>query len=123
MIKESFSFSSKNTSCYFEADFKNLEQLSDPARTIFITDENVFQHHQQKFAGKKVIVLRAGEEHKVQATADNIIQQLISFGADRNFTIAGIGGGVITDLAGYAASVYMRGLNFGFCAYLIVGNG
>lgn len=114
MIKESFSFSSKNTNCYFEADFKNLEQLSDPARTIFITDENVFRHHQQKFAGKRVIVLKAGEEHKVQASADHIIQQLISFGADRNFTIAGIGGGVITDLAGYAASVYMRGLNVGF---------
>ena len=114
MIKESFSFSSKNTACYFEADFNYVEQLSDPARTVLITDENVFKHHQEKFAGKKIIVLQAGEENKIQATADYIIQKLISFNADRSFSIVGIGGGVITDLTGYAASVYMRGLNFGF---------
>jgi len=34
--------------------------------------------------------------------------------ADRNTTLIGVGGGVITDLTGYIASVYMRGINFGF---------
>ncbi|MES2881708.1 MAG: 3-dehydroquinate synthase, partial [Bacteroidota bacterium] len=60
------------------------------------------------------IVLKAGEEFKVQATSDTIIEQLIAFEADRNFLLVGVGGGVITDITGYAASVYMRGIRFGF---------
>jgi 3-dehydroquinate synthase len=59
-------------------------------------------------------VLKPGEEYKVQATVDSIIDQLIAFHADRQFTLVGVGGGVVTDLTGYVASIYMRGINFGF---------
>ena len=59
-------------------------------------------------------MLKPGEEYKVQATVDTIIAQLIALRADRGFTLVGVGGGVVTDLAGYAASVYMRGIRFGF---------
>ncbi len=60
------------------------------------------------------IVLKAGEEFKIQPTVDTIVEQLIELGADRKSTLVGIGGGVITDLTGYVASVYMRGIKFGF---------
>src|SRR5262249_54779473 len=40
--------------------------------------------------------------------------QLIEYNADRKTTLVGIGGGVVTDLTGYAAAVYMRGIRFGF---------
>jgi 3-dehydroquinate synthase len=50
----------------------------------------------------------------VQATVDSVIEQLIEMGADRKSTLIGIGGGVITDITGYIASVYMRGIQFGF---------
>lgn len=91
-----------------------IDTLADPATTIYITDENIFFHHRNKFDGRKVIVLNAGERFKTQATADAVIRQLIDLQADRKYTIVGVGGGVITDLTGYAASVYMRGLPFGF---------
>lgn len=56
----------------------------------------------------------AGEEHKQQVTVDTIISQLIQKNADRNTFIVGVGGGVVTDITGYAASIFMRGLKFGF---------
>ena len=49
-----------------------------------------------------------------QEAVDKIFQQLIAFEADRKTFIVGVGGGVVTDITGYAASVYMRGLKFGF---------
>ncbi len=43
-----------------------------------------------------------------------MIEQLIAFEADRKTALVGIGGGVVTDLTGYIAAVYMRGIPFGF---------
>jgi len=107
-------FSTKKVNYYFDADFSYLEQLLSKENVILITDENVFQLQQQKFEGWKTIVIKAGEEHKQQSTVDAIIQQLIAMEADRKTFIVGVGGGVVTDITGYAASVYMRGLRFGF---------
>jgi 3-dehydroquinate synthase len=112
--RKTYTFSNKKTSYYFDADFGFLEQLVNPAQTVLVTDENIFNSHKKKFKGWKVIVLKPGEEHKVQATVDSVIEQLIKFQADRKSFVAGIGGGVITDITGYAASVYMRGIRFGF---------
>ena len=47
-------------------------------------------------------------------SSDLIIEQLIGFEADRSTTLIGVGGGVVTDLTGYVASIYMRGIRFGF---------
>lgn len=99
---------------YFDADFSYLEQLVPKENTVLITDENVFQLQQQKFEGWKTIVIKAGEEHKQQSTVDFIIGRLIELEADRKTFVVGVGGGVVTDITGYAASVYMRGLKFGF---------
>ncbi len=110
-----YAFTSKKVSCFFDTDFLFFEQLvKDKKNTIIITDENVFAHHQSKFEGWKVIVIKAGEEYKQQPTVDFIINELIKHQADRKTFIVGIGGGVVTDITGYAASVYMRGVKFGF---------
>lgn len=92
----------------------HLKEVADPRTTVLITDENVFSQHEKRFKKWNTIVLKAGEAFKVQATVDSIVQQLIDMGADRKWTLVGVGGGVITDLTGYAASVYLRGISFGF---------
>ncbi len=102
------------TCYYFDAAFSYLEKIVLKEKTILITDENVFAAQQIKFESWQTIVIKAGEQHKQQAAVDDIIQQLIEKEADRNTIIVGVGGGVVTDIAGYAASVYMRGLKFGF---------
>jgi 3-dehydroquinate synthase len=99
---------------YFDADFSYLEKIVSKEKTILITDENIFAAQQSKFEGWKTIAIKAGEQYKQQAAVDNIIQQLIEKEADRSSFIVGVGGGVVTDIAGYAAGVYMRGVRFGF---------
>ena len=107
-------FSAKKVSYYFDADFSYLEEIVEKEHTILITDENVYASQAAKFNGWKTIVIKAGEAFKQQAAVDEIFQQLIALEADRKTFIVGVGGGVVTDITGYAASVYMRGLKFGF---------
>jgi len=114
MKKVSYTFSSRTTDCYFDGEFTRLNELTDPSQTVLITDENVFRAHKKKFSGWKSIVVPAGEQFKVQDTVNDIIRQLIDLNADRKTFIVGVGGGVITDLTGFVASIYMRGVRFGF---------
>lgn len=112
--KTTIKFSTASTNFYFDAAFSDLKTIVDQKQTILITDETLFVLHEKKFKGWRTIVVKAGEAYKKQASIDSIIQQLIEFEADRKTTLVGIGGGVVTDMTGYAASVYMRGLSFGF---------
>lgn len=114
MTKKTFSFSSANVTYYLNADFAYLEKLVSKEQAVMVTDENIFAKYQKKFKGWTAIVIKAGEQFKVQATVDNIIQQLIDAGADRKTTLIGVGGGVITDITGYVAGVFMRGVKFCF---------
>lgn len=114
MKKISFKYSSSSTEFYFASGISHLKKITDPKATILITDENVYNAHTKRFKGWDTIVLKPGEEYKVQATVNAVIEQLIEMEADRKTTLVGVGGGVITDITGYIASVYMRGLRFGF---------
>jgi 3-dehydroquinate synthase len=110
MIKLENKFTNKIVDYYFDASFSDIK--NDNA--ILITDTTVFALHQQKFTLYKTIVIEAGEAFKQQQTVDKIINQLIELGADRKTTLIGVGGGVVTDITGYVASVYMRGIKFAF---------
>lgn len=56
-----------------------------------------------------VVVLPAGESHKGWSSVETILQRAVQLGMGRDGLFIGIGGGVITDLTAFAASVYMRG--------------
>jgi 3-dehydroquinate synthase len=114
MQKKTYQFSSKEVTCYFDADFSYAEKLVNREHTIVITDENIFSRHTKRFKGWKTIRLKAGEAFKTQSAVDAVIQQLVQYQADRKTFILGVGGGVVTDITGFVASVYMRGLKFGF---------
>lgn len=109
-----YNFTNSSTDYYLAYGISHLKKITDPNATVLITDEHVFEAHAKRFKGWNTIVLKPGEEFKVQATVDAIIEKLIEMEADRKTTLVGVGGGVITDLTGYVASVYMRGLRFGF---------
>ncbi|RYY66375.1 MAG: 3-dehydroquinate synthase [Chitinophagaceae bacterium] len=110
MRKETIVFSNKNAVYIFDGTFSQLETVFPKEKIVLITDENVYSHHFKRFEGYQAIVLAPGEENKQQHTVDHIIQRLLELQADKQTVIVGVGGGVITDMAGYAAAIYKRGV-------------
>jgi 3-dehydroquinate synthase len=114
MVKRTLKFSNASVDYYFAGGFSILKEIVNPADAVLLVDENVLQHFSSKFRKWKTIAIPSGEKHKVQSTVDRIISELIELGADRKATLVGVGGGVVTDLTGYVASVFLRGVKFGF---------
>lgn len=114
MNRLQYKFSGKTTTYYFDAEFAYLDKLVNKQQAVILTDEHVFQGHQKKLKGWKTIVIPAGEAYKTQVTVNSVIEQLIGMGADRKTFLIGMGGGVVTDIAGYVAAIYMRGIPCGF---------
>ena len=114
MKKLSYKFSNSSVDYYLAGGISHLKDIVDKDNTIIITDENVHNAHTKRFKNWNCIVLKPGEAFKVQSTVDEVIDQLIEMEADRKTTLVGVGGGVITDITGYVASIYMRGISFGF---------
>jgi 3-dehydroquinate synthase len=91
-------------------------------RAFVLTDRNCLKYarrveHGLKAAGveTQISALPAGELQKTLSTAGKIHQQLARFGMDRKSILFAVGGGVITDLGGFIASTYMRGIQV--CLY------
>lgn len=114
MKKRTYKFSNSSTDYYLAYGISHLKELVDQRNSVIITDENVFGYHEKRFKNWNVIVIMPGEEYKIQSTVDAVIEELVAVQADRKTTLIGVGGGVVTDITGYAASIYMRGINFGF---------
>ncbi len=87
------------------------DQLKDE-RVFIITDSNVYNFYKDLLyeLSDFVHAFEAGEESKNYSTLLKIYDFLIESGADRYSSILGIGGGVVGDIAGFAASTYMRGI-------------
>ena len=61
-----------------------------------------------------VSIIDATEANKTMVTVESVVGDMLEAGADRSVLVLGIGGGIITDLAGFAASIYKRGVRFAF---------
>jgi 3-dehydroquinate synthase len=59
-----------------------------------------------------VLFLPAGEKHKRMATVEALAQQLAEAGADRDSVLLAFGGGVVGDVTGFLAAIYMRGIRY-----------
>ncbi len=92
----------------------NLRNYIPSKNVVVITDGHLLEHYQHHFSGFPVIEIGFGEKNKTLATLEKIFSQFIEYEVDRSWFVVGIGGGIVCDVAGFAASVYMRGLRFGF---------
>ena len=99
-----------------------LPNLLPQKRIIVISDSNIDRTHHDLIAPYEHILIGQGEQAKSLATLDDIYRQLIAMGADRSSFILGIGGGIVTDIAGFVASTYMRGIEFGFITTTLLGS-
>lgn len=60
----------------------------------------------------EIISFKKGEQSKTMATAEKIGEEMIKKGIDRQDAVIALGGGVVGDLAGFVASIYMRGIPY-----------
>ncbi len=58
-----------------------------------------------------IVTMREGESHKTMATAEQIVTELLARGAKRDSMAVVVGGGMIGDTAGFAASIFLRGID------------
>ncbi len=99
---------------YFDSSFSFLSSIVDKKNTIIITDSNVWSCYQKIFKSYQTIVIPAGEAQKNISVLDFLYQSLIDTKAYRSSLLVGVGGGVVTDITGFIASTFMRGIRFGF---------
>lgn len=94
--------------------FKNFQGYLNYPKVIIITDKNVDRIYGSNFIKFPKIVINTGEKTKSLKTLEKIYKKFLGLEADRQTFIAGVGGGIVCDITGFAASTYLRGLNFGF---------
>jgi 3-dehydroquinate synthase len=105
---------SQLSSIYVGETLNNLEQYLPSTNVIIITDDNIKHYYHTKFPDVPVITIGTGENIKTLATIEFILKKLIHYSCDRSTFIVGIGGGIVCDITGFAASIFLRGVNFGF---------
>lgn len=98
------------------AGLKKLDQ--DP---ILLVDEHVLCQHNDIFDSFRTITIPSGEAYKTLLSVENIYRELVKLEADRSTLLVGVGGGLATDVAGFVASSYLRGVPFGFISTTLLG--
>ena len=106
-------FSGQTVTNYFEASLNYIKNLYDTKETIYITEHDIFTLHKSKFEGSNVLLIEGKEINKSQPTINFIIEKLLELNIDKSWLIVGVGGGVITDMVGFVASIFKRGINLG----------
>jgi 3-dehydroquinate synthase len=98
----------------------NIDEVSgyiypDSTKIFVLTDTNVRDLYSPSFPGNAIVLtMSPGEKNKTLNTVLEIVRELIARDADRKSFIVGIGGGIVCDVTGFIASIYMRGVRFGF---------
>ncbi len=99
---------------------------SHHSRVFAIVDRNVYEYYSQSIlrplVDRAVVhIFPPGEEQKSYENAQRLLTWLLSEGADRMSLLIGVGGGVVTDISGYVAATFMRGIPSAAVATTLVG--
>ncbi len=97
-----------------------LREVSFPKRIAVVSNPTVFERYGETVldslgnAGMNasVITIPDGESHKDLQTLETVYDALIAGGFDRGSALVALGGGVVGDLAGFAAATFLRGIPF-----------
>lgn len=93
-------------------------RVAEASRVFVLTDENVAPLwltetlHWLRCKSSVDVIIKSGEQQKSLKNAQRIWKTLTRYHADRSALLINLGGGVVTDLGGFAASTYKRGIPF-----------
>ncbi len=88
---------------------------------VLLVDANVRRLHPGLFEGFRTLEVPAGERHKTLETVEKLYRELMQMDTDRSALLVGVGGGLTTDVAGFVATTYLRGVPFGFVSTTLLG--
>ncbi len=109
-----FTGSTGHSTVLIGGSFMRLGELCDAKKTVTIADKKMLDLHGGKLTRVRLIPIDAIEQNKTLTTVNMIHEQFLKWELDRSWTVVGVGGGIICDIAGFAASIYLRGLPVGF---------
>ncbi len=95
-------------------NWHNVTNMIPGQGTVIITDDIVKNFYGADFPDVPVFSIPAGESGKSLQTIEHLSLQLLGAGVDRSGFILAVGGGVVCDITGFLASIYMRGMNCGY---------
>ncbi len=101
-----------------QQELDRLLNQYDKDKTYLVTEKNVYSNWGANFIDKlenkniRKFILPPGEENKNIDSVTKIWKFLSNNGADRKSVLVNVGGGMLTDLAGFAASTFKRGIDF-----------
>jgi 3-dehydroquinate synthase len=88
---------------------------------LLMIDEHVLCQHADIFEPFRSVTIPSGESYKTLQTVETLYRELVKVEADRTTLIVGVGGGLTTDVAGYVASTFLRGVPLGFISSTLLG--
>lgn len=97
-----------------------LQQLVGMRRVLAVIDSKVEELYGNLFPFEKIEV-EAEERYKSMQTVEEVIQKLLELHADRDVLLLGVGGGITTDICGFVASIYKRGVACGLVPTTLLG--
>jgi 3-dehydroquinate synthase len=95
-------------------NWESVTKLLPEKGVVIITDDNVRRLYGDRFPDFPSFTVTPGEESKKLTIIEDLAEKLLETGIDRSGFVLGIGGGVVCDLAGFLASIYMRGIRCGY---------
>lgn len=114
MQKKEYSTSkSTSTAIYINHDYKLYNELVANKKLAVISSQNLIKSYPEISNEKNLIVIDDTERNKNLKSVEKIIEQLLELGIDRSSYIIGIGGGIVCDITGFVAHIFMRGVRFG----------
>lgn len=91
-----------------------LPGLLPQGRIVAVSDPTVARLQAPLLAPYEIFLIGEGEGQKTLTTVESLYRRFLAAGVDRGTFVLAVGGGIVTDVAGFAAATYMRGLRFGF---------
>ncbi len=102
---------------YFEQSLSRMHSLLEGEQSVVVvTNPMILELYAEQLSPYRVITVNEGEAHKTMESVAQVHRELLALGCDRGVFLCGFGGGIITDITGFVASTYMRGVRFGFVA-------
>lgn len=93
----------------------------DAEHTVLVTDEHIAGLYPHFFRKHRTLVVRPTEADKSMETIMRLSYELLRMGATRKTILVGVGGGIVSDITGFLAAIYMRGIAFGFVPTTLLG--